>query len=76
MSKELLDPNPELWKDIIKTHRRFFVSDLNTWVDGTYYEVLRAARQRARNKKGIVISAFHNEQWYKIDIAYHPEHAN
>jgi len=76
MLKELQTPSPELEKEIIKTHNRFFVSDLNKWVEGSYYEVLRAARKRARDTKGIVIVALHNEQLYKIDVAYHPEHAD
>jgi hypothetical protein len=75
MSNELQTPSYELWTEIVKTHRRFFVSDLERWVDGNFDEILRAARRRALNTNGIVISAFHCGQWYKVDVAYHPEHA-
>ena len=76
MSKELQTPSHELWIEIVNTHRRFFVSDLEIWVDGNLSEILRAARKRARNTNGIIISASHQGQLYKVDVAYHPEHAD
>lgn len=72
---KLLTPSQELWQEIVDTHQRFAVSDSQVWAEGPYYQVLRNARKRALETNGIVVAAFHAGKWYKIDVAYHPEHA-
>ena len=76
LPKNLRIATPTLRAELI-SNRRFVVSDLKTYVDGTYEEVLRDARERAAaTPNGIIIAAYHRGGWYKIDVAYSDkEHA-